>query len=343
MTLSVHGLSLQFGDKTIFDDVSFELQQGQIACLLGHSGCGKTSILRCLLGFETPKTGSITLNQTALFDHQKHLNIAPHKRHIGMVFQDYALFPHLTVAQNIAFGIGHLSKNAQQSRIDELLALIDMSAYQKRYPHELSGGQQQRVALARTLAPRPKLVLLDEPFSNLDVDLRNTLATEVRQLLKSENVSAILVTHDQAEAFNVADVVGIMTDGTLQQWDSPTNLYHQPHTSAVASFVGEGSLLDIERLDPSGFAVTAFGIIPCSNHLTCATKVLVRPENVLLGVTDDSNGKLATICQKSFRGSHWLYTLSKNGTNLLAQSSHQHNLQVGDTVRFAIHQGWLLT
>lgn len=342
MTLSVNQLALQFGDKSIFNDVSFELAQGQIACLLGHSGCGKTSILRCLLGFETPKTGSITLNQTPLFDHHQHINIAPHKRHIGMVFQDYALFPHLTVAQNIAFGISHLSKNTQKERISELLMLIDMSAYEHRYPHELSGGQQQRVALARTLAPRPQLILLDEPFSNLDVDLRNSLSGEVRELLKSENVSAILVTHDQAEAFNVADVVGIMTDGTLQQWDSPTNLYHQPKTTAVASFVGEGSLLDIEQLDLNhSTANTAFGIIPCTNHTPNAKKILVRPENVLLNTVHDENN-LATICQKSFRGSHWLYTLLKDGATLLAQGNHQQEFNVGDKVNICVKKGWAL-
>lgn len=341
MTLSVSELALQFGDKPVFTHVGFELAQGQIACLLGHSGCGKTSILRCLLGFETPKTGTITLNQTPLFDHQQHINIAPHKRQIGMVFQDYALFPHLTVAQNIAFGLGHLSKQAQRERIGELLALIEMSPYERRYPHELSGGQQQRVALARTLAPRPKLVLLDEPFSNLDVDLRNTLSNEVRTLLKSENVSAILVTHDQAEAFNVADVVGIMTDGTLEQWDSPTNLYHQPQTPAVARFVGEGSLLSIERLDPShSTASTAFGTIACANHCPHANKILVRPENTSL--KPDATALCAVISQKSFRGSHWLYTLNKDGATLLAQGSHQQDFAIGDTVGVHISQGWLL-
>lgn len=339
MTLSVSHLSLQFGEKTIFQDVNFELAQGQIACLLGHSGCGKTSILRCLLGFETPKAGTITLNNTPLFNQTVH--VAPHKRHIGMVFQDYALFPHLTVAQNIAFGIGTLSKSAQNERICELLTLIDMTDYQKRYPHELSGGQQQRVALARTLAPRPQLVLLDEPFSNLDVDLRTTLSTEVRALLKSENVSAVLVTHDQAEAFNVADVVGIMANGTLQQWDSPTGLYHTPKTQAVASFVGEGSLLNVITLDTHNqYATTTFGKIAYANTPTDTQKILVRPENVLLNL--DNAETYATISHKSFRGNYWLYELIKDDNTLLAQGNHHQDYAIGDVVGVSVNMGWAL-
>lgn len=340
MNLSVNQLALQFGDKTIFSDVSFELQQGQIACLLGHSGCGKTSILRCLLGFETPKAGTITLNQTPIFDHTHAINLPAHKRHIGMVFQDYALFPHLTVAQNICFGIKQLSDKEQKSRLGELLELINMPEYQKHYPHELSGGQQQRVALARTLAPRPQLVLLDEPFSNLDVDLRSSLSTEVRELLNSQNVSAILVTHDQTEAFNMADVVGIMTNGKLQQWDSPTGLYHQPQTMAVARFVGEGALLSVQSLSTNHqtTAQTAFGTVPCRNDLPTATKVLIRPENVDL----DNDGTVnAIISQKSFRGSHWLYTLQKDEQTLLAQGKHGQNFAVGEVVSVSVGAGWL--
>lgn len=327
MALTVNDLSLQFGNKTIFSQVGFHLEQGQIACLLGRSGCGKTSILRCLSGFETPKTGTIRLNDTTFFDNATH--IPAHKRNIGMVFQDYALFPHLTVRQNIAFGLTHLDKHAQQQRVLELLELIQMAELGSRYPHELSGGQQQRVALARCLAPRPSLVLLDEPFSNLDVDLRTSLSHQVKQLLKSQNVIAILVTHDQNEAFAMADVVGVVSDGTLQSWDTPANLYHRPTNEQVACFIGNGVLL--ARDDYVGICQSVITGNPQGK------KLLIRPSDVVF----HTDGTLqATVIDKSFCGGHWLYTLSYNNHTLLAQSdSHDTDYHIGDVVGVNIHQG----
>lgn len=245
MTLVVSNLSVAFDKKQIFDEVGFTLKEGQIGCLLGQSGCGKTTVLRSLMGFCRPQSGCIILDNQKIFEANSCF-VPAYLRQIGMVFQDYALFSHLTVAKNICFGIQKLPKAQQQQRLDELLALMDMRDFAKRYPHELSGGQQQRVALARALAPKPKLLLLDEPFSNLDVELRATLSFEIRRLLKSQNITAILVTHDQTEAFLMSDVVGVMAHGKLQQWDTPTTLYQKPATQAVASFVGEGVLLPIQ-------------------------------------------------------------------------------------------------
>ncbi len=337
--LNIHQLSISFDKKTILSDISFELQKGQIACLLGASGCGKTTLLRCIAGFETPDTGSITLDGQALFDGK---GATPaHRRHIGMVFQDYALFPHLTVADNIAFGLSNMDKSAQVSRVDEMLSLIDMQSYKNSYPHELSGGQQQRVALVRALAPRPSLVLLDEPFSNLDVELRTSLSKEVCRLLNSQNVSAIMVTHDQAEAFAMADVVGMVADGKLQQWDTPTALYHTPATETVARFIGEGVLIDIQHGGKHGFD-SIFGRInlPVPPH---ATKALIRPHDVKPYKADrDTHAIDATVSDRDFRGGNWLYTLSTNtGQTLLMQSSlaaNHDSHQIGDGLTVAIRR-----
>ncbi len=337
--LSIHQLSISFDNKTILSDISFELQKGQIACLLGASGCGKTTLLRCIAGFETPNTGRIVLDNQALFDGKQAM--PAHRRHIGMVFQDYALFPHLTVADNIAFGLSALDKSAQAARVDEMLSLIDMQSYKNSYPHELSGGQQQRVALVRALAPRPSLILLDEPFSNLDVELRTSLSKEVRRLLNSQNVSAILVTHDQAEAFAMADVVGLLADGKLQQWDTPTALYHTPATEIVARFIGEGVLVDIQNGGEHGFD-SIFG------HITLAapphaTKALIRPHDVKPYKAErDTHAIDVVVSDRDFRGGNWLYTLTtQSGQTLLMQTSMATNHdshQVGDSLTVSIRR-----
>lgn len=214
--LSVNNINCRYGDKVIINDLSFAVESGQIACLLGPSGCGKTTALRAIAGFEKIYAGSIELDGNCLSD--SHQILPPELRQVGMVFQDYALFPHLNIQDNIAFGLHKLSKDEQRSIVAQLLTLVKLEDHATYYPHQLSGGQQQRVALARALAPKPKVLLMDEPFSNLDTDLRRSLSLEVREILKQRNTSAILVTHDNTEAFNMADKVGIMSNGKLQQW-----------------------------------------------------------------------------------------------------------------------------
>lgn len=336
--LIVNNLSISFDDKPILNHISFTLKAGQIACLLGASGCGKTTILRCIAGFEKPNTGNITLQDRTLVDAQQF--VPAHQRNIGMVFQDYALFPHLTVADNIGFGLGNLDKHAKNARIDEMLSLIDMADYKHRYPHELSGGQQQRVALVRALAPKPRLVLLDEPFSNLDVELRTTLSKEVRTLLKSQGVSAILVTHDQAEAFAMADVVGMIADGKMEQWASPEALYHTPCSQKVARFIGEGVLYPIIAKHDN-IAECVIGKIALSAPINPeASQLLIRPHDVK--IAKDGQGIAVTVLDKDFRGGYWLYTLSTHqGDLLLMQVSmavnHQSH-QVGDQLLVQIRR-----
>lgn len=285
--LSVANLSLKFADRLILDDFGFHLQAGEIACLLGASGCGKTSALRSIAGFVLPFSGQITLNDKIIFN--KTTNIPAHKRHIGMVFQDYALFGHLTVAQNIGFGLHAQPKSDQQKRIDQMLEFVGLHTHKNHYPHELSGGQQQRIALARALAPKPPLILLDEPFSSLDSDTRAQLAKEMRELLLAQKVSAIMVTHDQQEAFAIADKVGVIHNGRMVQWATPQTLYQSPSSCFVADFIGQGVVL------PDGL-------------LHHNMPIVIRPEHVMMGTGDLS----ATIIQKDYKGDHYLYTLQLN-------------------------------
>ena len=223
------------GVVPVVNDLSLKLQRGHIGCLLGASGCGKTTILRAIAGFEPLRNGTIHLGGRCLCSAEQAME--PQERQVGMMFQDYALFPHLNVEGNVGFGLRRLEKDRRRARIKEMLNLVGLSDARHRYPHELSGGQQQRVALARALAPEPELLLLDEPFSNLDVDTRERLAFEVRDILKKTGHTALLVTHNQAEAFAIADRIGVMDKGNVVQWDTPYALHHQPATPFVADFI----------------------------------------------------------------------------------------------------------
>ena len=331
MILNVADLYLSFGRTAVLQGFGFNLAAGEIACLLGHSGCGKTTALRAVAGFEQPERGRIALQGRTLSDGR--LFVPPHLRRIGMVFQDYALFPHLNVADNIAFGLSGRSAEARKARVAELLALIGLPDYGGHYPHQLSGGQQQRVALARALAPKPELVLLDEPFSNLDADLRTRLSKEVRSLLKQEKTSALLVTHDQQEAFAMADKIGIMADGRLQQWDTPYNLYHNPATPAIAGFIGQGVLL---RGQMSGshcvrLALGEFcGVVPHHCQSCREVDVLLRPDDV---VHDDNSPVSAEVLDKDFKGSYFIYTLKlDSGETVLAHVPSHHNHPIGSRI-----------
>jgi iron(III) transport system ATP-binding protein len=240
MFLDVSQLSVHYAGRTqpAVDQVSFSLQAGEIGVLIGPSGCGKTTLLRAVAGLERATAGSIRLAGDMVSSPQVHL--PPEARRIGMVFQDYALFPHLDVAGNVGFGLAHLPTAERRARVQEALDLVGLGQSGHLHPHQLSGGQQQRVALARALAPKPRLLLLDEPFSNLDVDLRERLAHEVRGILKAAGATALFVTHDQLEAFAIGDRIGVMHEGRLQQWDEAYALYHRPATRFVAEFIGHG-------------------------------------------------------------------------------------------------------
>jgi iron(III) transport system ATP-binding protein len=265
--------------------------------------------------------------------------VPPERRSVGMVFQDYALFPHLTVAQNIAFGLHGVDKAEREQRIGHYLEAAGLSGLERKFPHELSGGQQQRVALARAIAPRPDLLLLDEPFSNLDVDLRERLATDTRAVIKHFDITAILVTHDQHEAFAIADEVGVMHDGRIEQWDSAYNLYHRPATRFVADFVGQGVFLPGTVL-PSRKVSIELGILngevatdeagrengSGSNQV----EVLLRPDDI---VHEDGSSLKAEVLSKAFRGAEILYTLKlESGRKVLALVPSHHNHAIGEHI-----------
>ena len=329
--LEVQEASVAYGRHLAVDRVSLNLGAGEIGCLLGPSGCGKTTLLRAIAGFEPLTTGEILLHGRCVATPRS--GVAPEQRRVGMVFQDFALFPHLSVAKNIAFGLRGQPKGQRRERVAELLELINLESLRKSYPHQLSGGQQQRVALARAMAPRPDILLLDEPFSSLDVELRQRLAEEVRNVLKRDGVTAILVTHDQMEAFAVADQVGVMHQGRLQQWDSGYLIYHQPANRFVADFVGRGTLLDagvldLERLESPLGIVT--GAVPNTCRPGCPVQVLLRPDDIVLDRSSTLRGRIRA---KAFRGSDFLYTVElSDGSSVLSLVSSHVQHEVGDIV-----------
>ncbi len=335
--LEVRELTHSYGEQRVCDALSFTLLSGEIACLLGPSGCGKTTLLRCIAGFEPASGGEILLDGRVVS--RPGFRVPPEQRRIGMVFQDFALFPHRSVAGNVGFGLSGLSRSQRGLRVRELLEAVGLPDCAARYPHELSGGQQQRVALARALAPGPRLLLLDEPFSNLDVDLRERLALEVRTLLKTQGTTAVLVTHDQHEAFAFADSIGVMHHGRIAQWDTPYNLYHRPRDRFVADFVGEGTFVP-GRVTRGGRVELELGILQGEITYADATQpqtggpglvdVLLRPDDV---VHDDTSPVKAQVLSKAFRGAEILYALRlPSGTQVLSLVPSHHNHLPGEAI-----------
>lgn len=303
--LEVNNLSCGYGGDSVVRDINLALSQGDIGCLLGPSGCGKSTILRALAGFLPLTQGEIRLQGQAISLPGR--SLAPEKRRIGMVFQDYALFPHMTIAENVGFGLKNLSKPERRQKVTELLNLVHLQDLADSYPHQLSGGQQQRVALARALAPEPTLILLDEPFSNLDTDLRRRLSLDVRDILKTLGISAILVTHDQQEAFAMCDQVAVLKDGQVQQWDVPYNLYHEPSNRFVASFVGQGSFIPGTALGPDTIE-SELGSIHGNRAYNwqpgTLVDILIRPDDI---VFDEQSQLRPRVVEKTFAGTSTLY------------------------------------
>ncbi len=322
--LAVQAVSCDIADQAIVRDVSFALAPGELGCLLGPSGCGKTTLLRAIAGFQPLRAGSIELrgHQMSSSTHVQ----PPERRGIGFVFQDLALFPHLDVGANVGFGLQSLPRAERAARIRDTLALLGLESVAARYPHELSGGQQQRVALARSLAPRPELLLLDEPFSSLDAHLRVSLREELRSLLKRLGLAALLVTHDQDEAFAFADRVGVMHAGRLEQWGTSFEVYHRPVSPFVARFVGEGRFLRARVLDADTLNSTLGRLrasAPIAAAVGSAVHVLIRPDDVQPAGAD---GIDAEVVAASFRGAEIFYALRlPDGEELSALfPSHLH-------------------
>jgi iron(III) transport system ATP-binding protein len=326
--LEVQNICMGFNGRSVVRNVSFVLKQGRIGCLLGPSGCGKTTLLRTIAGFETPSRGQILINGQVVS--RKGWSLAPEKRRIGMVFQDLALFPDRCVRDNIAFGLRGDSRRAIRSRMAELLDLVGLSDVANAYPHELSGGQQQRVALARAMAPRPEILLLDEPFASLDPELRRQLASEIHDVLQQERVTSIVVTHDQYEAFALADEIGVIAAGEILQWDTGYNLYHRPASRFVADFIGQGVFLP-GTVKNNGKIETQLGIVrgslPPDYPPNCLVDVLIRPDDV---IPDQTATTRLCVIDKVFQGPSFQYTLRlPDGSPLLciAPSHCQHEIK----------------
>lgn len=329
--LTLDNLACGYHQHAVVKDLSLELAAGEIACLLGPSGCGKTTTLRAIAGLEPVTGGSIHIQGRQVSSRSRQL--PPEKRGLGMVFQEHALFPHLTVADNVAFGLRKQPREQQRLRVSECLDRVRLSGMEDRYPHELSGGQQQRVALARALAPRPALLLLDEPFASLDLDLRRALARELGDILRQENVTALLVTHDQEEAFALADRVGVMHQGQLEQWDTPYNIYHAPANRFVAEFAGYGSFLRGEVMDENTVRTSLGELTGRSNTALkpgSNVDVLLRPEDV---IADESAHLALPVTRRQFTGATILYHLRVGAAEtLLCQTDSHTNVVEGDTL-----------
>jgi iron(III) transport system ATP-binding protein len=339
--LELNDIRHSYGEREVLIDLKLHVDKGMIACLLGASGCGKTTVLRCIAGFEPIAAGEIVMNGTVMS--RPGYTTPPEKRRVGIVFQDFALFPHLTVARNVAFGLRAAGETRIAQRVSELLAIVGLEQVANRYPHELSGGQQQRVALARALAPRPDLMLLDEPFSNLDVSMRERLGQEVRDILKQQNTTAILVTHEQHEAFSIADMIGLMAGGAIEQWGTPYQLYHEPASRFVADFVGQGVFLpgtvtgdDEVRIELGRVK----GPVPPACGQGAIVDVLMRPDDI---IHDDASPMRAQVIHKAFRGAEFLYTLQlPSGGRVLSLVPSHHDHEIGEPIGIRLDMSHLV-
>ncbi len=329
--LEVKNVDVSYGKKAVLHDVSLHVNRGNFACLLGPSGCGKTTALRAIAGFERVDRGEIRLRGNVVS--RPGTNVPPEERNVGMVFQEDALFPHLSVEGNIAFGLKKREKQQRSRVVEEMLDVVGLKGLGDRYVHELSGGQQQRVALARALAPSPDVVLMDEPFSSLDVDLRARLGDEVKDILKQRGVTTILVTHDQIEAFALADHIGVMRDGRVLQWDTAYNLYHEPADRFIARFVGQGVFLRGTLVGPDAVD-TEMGIIRGNRAYSwprgSKVDVLLRPDDIL----PDPEGEVsARVVSRAFKGAQILYGLKlPTGSSVLSLFPSHFNYETGETV-----------
>ncbi|GAB55681.1 spermidine/putrescine import ATP-binding protein PotA [Glaciecola punicea ACAM 611] len=328
--LSIQDLSISYGAEPVLSNINLAIQKADIACVLGPSGSGKTSLLRAIAGFIEVANGSIDINGQRMSDSNSIK--PPNKRSVGVVFQDFALFPHLTVQQNIEFGLGKLSRDDKQATAMKYMHIMGIAALAHKYPADLSGGQQQRVAIARAVAPQPDILLMDEAFSSLDPTLREQVARDVREIIQQLGLTAILVTHDQQEAFAFADKIAVVANGFLQQFSSAYNLYHEPTSYFVAKFIGEGAFIEGQTVERAKgwFAKTALGEMRLSgddySH-TPTVKILLRPDDV---IHDDASPTKAIIKEKHFRGAFIRYELSLSPSNekvlCFAPSHHDHSI-----------------
>ena len=333
IALRCQGLSKRFQETQAVQDFTITVPRGHVVALLGPSGCGKTTALRLIAGFDSPDSGSVTIGGQCVF--QPGCNLPPEKRRIGMVFQEGALFPHLTVEQNVGYGLPR--RDGRKERVQQVLAMVGLEHLGHRMPHELSGGQQQRVALARALAPQPEVLLLDEPFSNLDPGLREQVRRDVLEILRTNGVTAIFVTHDQEEALFVGDLIAVMRNGSIEQIDSPEEIFHHPATRFVAEFIGTVDFLPGWRSEDR--LVTEVGSVewPEDCPATADLEVMVRPDCLECYPSGEGGGVIAS---REFRGAFYLYKVSlPSGNSVRCLLPHTQEYAVGTGVTVELRWG----
>jgi iron(III) transport system ATP-binding protein len=334
--LFISDLSLVLGnnknESKVLTNINFDLEESEIGCILGPSGCGKSSLLRAIAGFENINSGSILKDGVCISNSLENTSVQDRK--MGMVFQDYALFPNMDVKTNIAFGLKNNTKKEKENRVNYLLDMVGLGQYKDKYPHELSGGEQQRIALIRALAPSPDILLLDEPFSNIDADIKEDLVSDVRDLLKELSITSVIVTHDQNEAFNIADKVAIMNNGKVEQIGNAYDIYHKPVNKFVADFIGLGVFVPITR-NKNGQLETPLGMIEkdklSGNHIESKDlEMLLRPDDI---IHNDQSDIMAVVMEKQFRGAEFLYKLLYNDRYpLLCFAPSHHDHKIGEAI-----------
>ena len=328
--LNLQSVKIALDSKVILDDVNLKIDTGEIVSLMGSSASGKTSLIRSIAGFHNISSGTIQIDGQVVDDSIRRSDVA--MRNVGVIFQDLALFPHLTVRENICFGLNNIDSTQQQNRAKKLEDLLDIENITNRYPNQISGGQQQRVAIARAIAPKPNLLLLDEPFSALDYELKDNLMNDIMKLIKSENITAILITHSAEEAFKMSDKIAFISNNTITQFANPYDMYHRPNSKEIANFFGISSYITAKITDSSHINCILGDFVGMVDQYNKDDKVelLIRPDDI---IHDDNSLFSAKVTEKTFRGSDFLYELElKDGQKIFCYAPSHHNHQVNEVI-----------
>ena len=328
--LNLQSVKIALDSKVILDDVNLKIDTGEIVSLMGSSASGKTSLIRSIAGFHNISSGTIQIDGQVVDDSIRRSDVA--MRNVGVIFQDLALFPHLTVRENICFGLNNIDSTQQQNRAKKLEGLLDIENITNRYPNQISGGQQQRVAIARAIAPKPNLLLLDEPFSALDYELKDNLMSDIMKLIKSENITAILITHSAEEAFKMSDKIAFISNNTITQFANPYDIYHRPVSKEIANFFGISSYIKAKITDSSHIKCILGDFVGMVDQYNKDAKVdlLIRPDDI---IHDDDSLFSAKVTEKTFRGSDFLYELElKDGQKIFCFAPSHHNHQVNEVI-----------
>ena len=328
--LNLQSVKITLDSKVILDDVNLKIETGEIVSLMGSSASGKTSLIRSIAGFHNISSGVIQIDGQIVDDSIRRSDVA--MRNVGVIFQDLALFPHLTVRENICFGLNNINSAQQQNRAKKLEDLLNIENITNRYPNQISGGQQQRVAIARAIAPKPNLLLLDEPFSALDYELKDNLMNDIMKLIKSENITAILITHSAEEAFKMSDKIAFISNNTITQFANPYDIYHRPVSKEIANFFGISSYIKAKITDSSHINCILGDFVGMVDQFNKDDKVdlLIRPDDI---IHDDDSLFSAKVTEKTFRGSDFLYELElKDGQKIFCYAPSHHNHQVNEVI-----------